>query len=222
MQQRLAQLGYQLTVNSRFDRATADAVAEFQRANSLYVDGVIGEDTLNRLFSPKARGPLNDAPATAAPGVGAAEAPAASALTLINYDDELLGSLRRNQLLLCHDPDTGLQFSLTVYSVLAKHVSAEPATRQDAQIMLRVFGGKQTLKEQAFCVQLPDGRWTLCAASSMPRDRSSVNNGFNGRVDVYFMRRVDDVRQDDHKAALRHQDVIRALWRELRGSGMPW
>ena len=57
LQDALYQLGY-MTVNDitgSFDSATFSAVQEFQRTNGLTVDGVAGNDTLQRLYSSAAR-----------------------------------------------------------------------------------------------------------------------------------------------------------------------
>jgi cell wall-associated NlpC family hydrolase len=57
-QQRLKELGYLKKVTSFFGTETADAVKAFQKRNNLTVDGKAGENTLNLIYSPQAKGPV--------------------------------------------------------------------------------------------------------------------------------------------------------------------
>ena len=57
MQKRLAQLGfYEAEITDKFDDTTRKAVIAFQKANKLTADGVVGEKTLKKMFSPEAIG----------------------------------------------------------------------------------------------------------------------------------------------------------------------
>ncbi len=55
VQQRLKELGYMSSVTGYFGSATEKAVRNFQSTNRLGVDGKVGAQTLNRLFSSSAR-----------------------------------------------------------------------------------------------------------------------------------------------------------------------
>ncbi|MBQ8957070.1 MAG: peptidoglycan-binding protein [Bacteroidales bacterium] len=57
MQKRLKQLGfYDEEITDNFDESTRKAVKAFQKANKLKVDGVVGEKTMEKMFSPEAIG----------------------------------------------------------------------------------------------------------------------------------------------------------------------
>lgn len=49
LQAKLAYIGYQIIIDGIFGEETLKIVEEFQRANNLYVDGIVGAQTMNKL-----------------------------------------------------------------------------------------------------------------------------------------------------------------------------
>lgn len=49
LQAKLAYIGYQITIDGIFGEETLKIVEEFQRANDLYIDGIVGTQTMNKL-----------------------------------------------------------------------------------------------------------------------------------------------------------------------------
>ena len=58
IQERLVELGYEVTVNGNFDDLTEDAVSGFQRWNDLLVTGIVDKTTYSILFSEDAKSPV--------------------------------------------------------------------------------------------------------------------------------------------------------------------
>ncbi|MGI6215113.1 MAG: peptidoglycan-binding protein [Christensenellales bacterium] len=92
IEQRLKDLGYfSGTPNTVFDADTFNAVLAFQRKNSLKVDGIVGYDTWNRLFSSSAissGGTVVPPPSTTTPPVLPTDPPKINTAGRLQYNYE--------------------------------------------------------------------------------------------------------------------------------------
>lgn len=54
IQQRLKELGYKIKITNKYDETTRKAVIDFQERNKILVDGVVGVNTLKKMYSKNA------------------------------------------------------------------------------------------------------------------------------------------------------------------------
>ena len=233
LQKRLKELGYLTgSVDGSYGKQTRTAVREFQRMNSLHVDGIAGKKTLQALESStaiSANGLLQsgNGEGTGTEATAKAETPKTSSTTtvsvpvgsvkLLHWFNDVKPTLKNGQTLLLVDPTTGISWKLRIYSC-GRHCDSEPLTAEDTANMIQAFGGKNTWNQQAVYVQLPSGTWTIGSTHDMPHDSGSIkDNNFSGHLCVHFLRDMEECEKNDPKYGVANQKTIRAFWKELTG-----
>ena len=215
MQKALADLGYSLSVNGRFDTATHQAVVAFQRQNGLPASGIANSLTQSKLFSGSAK--RYDAAAEGVDTTGAkGGGPSSGQVKLLHWYDDVKKSVSTGQQLSIYHPGSGLNFKLRVYSRGA-HADSEPLTLRDTQLMNKAFG-PPSWNINIVYVKLPDGRWTMAAMHNRPHLSGNIkDNGFDGHLCVHFLRDLDEVTKNDPNYGLSNQKAIRKAWERLTG-----
>lgn len=214
LQNRLAELGYPVTLNGKYDGTTHNAVVAFQQRNNLVISGIANGATQAALYASTAKSyatPVNELPA----GTGWMERP--SNVQLLWWYDEVKVSAKSGQNVLVYDPETGLSWNIKLYS-LGHHADSQPASWQDTQIMNRSFG-KTSWDCHPVFVKLPDGRWTLAAMHNYPHLYGSIsNNGFGGHLCIHFLREYSEcIAAGDSNYGVQMQDAIRKYWKAMTG-----
>ena len=214
LQNRLAELGYPVTLNGKYDGTTHNAVVAFQQRNSLVISGIANGATQSALYASTAK-PYSTPVETLPEGTGWMAAP--SGVQLLWWYDEVKVSVKSGQNVLVYDPETGLSWNIKLYS-LGHHADSQPATWQDTQIMNRSFGSTSWDCHPVF-VQLPDGRWTLAAMHNYPHLYGSItNNGFGGHLCIHFLREYSEcIAAGDSNYGVQMQDTIRKYWKAMTG-----
>lgn len=214
LQNRLAELGYPVTLNGKYDGTTHNAVVAFQQRNNLVISGIANGATQAALYASTAKSyatPVDELPA----GTGWMERP--SNVQLLWWYDEVKVSAKSGQNVLVYDPETGLSWNIKLYS-LGHHADSQPASWQDTQIMNRSFG-KTSWDCHPVFVKLPDGRWTLAAMHNYPHLYGSIsNNGFGGHLCIHFLREYSEcIAAGDSNYGVQMQDAIRKYWKAMTG-----
>ena len=214
LQNRLAELGYPVTLNGKYDGTTHNAVVAFQQRNNLVISGIANGATQSALYASTAK-PYSTPVETLPEGTGWMAAP--SGVQLLWWYDEVKVSVKSGQNVLVYDPETGLSWNIKLYS-LGHHADSQPATWQDTQIMNRSFGSTSWDCHPVF-VQLPDGRWTLAAMHNYPHLYGSItNNGFGGHLCIHFLREYSEcIAAGDSNYGVQMQDTIRKYWKAMTG-----
>ena len=221
MQKRLNELGYTVSADGLFGIGTYNAVAAFQRQNGLRSDGVAGVQTLNRLHSEQATGVSG---ATAAPtetagtvtsgsGSSAFRAPSASEVRYANWYTEIRSRARQMPDVTIYDPDTGLHYSLHMFS-LGKHADSEPPTAEDAAIMNQVCG-ENNWTPKAVWVIFSDGRVYLASTHSHGHEVDHTSgNDLVGHICLHFPRVMSEA-EATGPYAVSHQKAILREWERI-------
>lgn len=151
-QQRLFDLGYvQFRATGKYGEMTYEGVAEFQAANGIAIDGQLGENTFERLFSPAAkRAPING---TIQRVVGAglmATAKKFGRTEEWSVIDEKI--------------PVGTSVTITDFNTLAKfkvkrmggenHADVAPVSAEDANTLTTCFGGGETWEKRPMLVKI--------------------------------------------------------------------
>ena len=216
MQTALKALGYTVTVNGSFDETTYDAVVQFQMRNNLTVDGAAGPATQSVLYSSSAKGADAEPCLVLSDSDGKMTAPDTSQIQLLHWYNVVKPSLSSGSKLLIYDPDTGLSWTLRVYS-RGHHADCEPLTLKDTLIMRKSFK-KTSWTVQVVYVQLPDGRWTMATMHNRPHLSGSISdNGFDGHMCVHFLRDLSECQANDPDYGMTNQTTLRTAWKALTG-----
>lgn len=219
MQKALLELGYQLSVNSRYDVPTHQAVVGFQQRNGLPITGVANAVTQAAIFSSNAKG--FDTPVEQlAAGEGKGEGPSSGQVQLLHWFNDVKKNASAGQKVTVHHPVSGISFTIRFYS-MGKHADSEPATWRDTQLMNRAFGTPSWNINTVY-VKLPDGRWTLASMHNRPHLTGAVSdNGFGGHLCVHFLRDMDEVNRNDPDYGASNQRSIRKAWQNMTGEVVP-
>ena len=221
LQQALVNLKYTLTVNSKYDSATVEAVKLFQKLNGLGVDGVAGTKTIAKLFSGNC---VTGDTVVTDPGSGTQYGssgpitpPSTSQIKLLHWFDDIKPSLKNGDKLLVYDPATGISWTLRVYS-RGRHADSEPLTQADTDAMYVAFGYQNTWSQKPVYVQLPSGVWTIASTHNVPHLSGSIkDNGFDGHLCVHFLRDMEEAKKNDPNYGVSNQNTIRSHWKKITG-----
>lgn len=239
LQKALISLGFLSgKADGKFGKQTQKAVTAFQKANKLKADGLAGKKTLKAIekacskLAGQSAGSTSSggqqsagtgASSTSQTGTGsgtptaAASVPSLGSVKLLHWFNDVKPSLRTGQQLLIVDPQSGISWTLKLYS-LGRHADAEPLTAQDTANMKQAFGGKNTWNQKAVYVRLPSGVWTIGSTHDMPHMSGSISdNNFNGHLCVHFLRDMDECKKNDPNYGVSNQETIRNFWKSLTG-----
>lgn len=210
-----------------FGKNTLNAVKKFQKSKKLTADGLAGKKTLVALekavsdSTPKSSSSPKPT-ATPKPSSGNdlnehISPPAASALKLLHWFNDIKPSLSNGQKLLIYEPGSGLSWTLRIMS-RGRHCDAEPLTAKDTRTMIKAFGGSNTWSQKAVFVKLPDGVWTIGSTHDMPHDSGTIkDNDFNGHLCVHFLRDMAEAKKNDPSYGVANQETIRKYWKKWTG-----
>lgn len=88
----------------------------------------------------------------------------------------------------------------------AFHADCEPLTKEDAQIMYQIYGGKWSWIPRA-CIVDVNNRKIAASFTSMPHDIQKItDNNFNGHFDIHFLnskRHKDGTINQDHQEQIK-------------------
>ena len=226
MQQRLADLKYNVTVTGIYDTATYNAVLAFQRRNYLTPDGIAGKQTQSKIYSDgcvtgDTTIPEEDGSLEGLTGNGGGPSSTSQVKWLMWYDD-VKPALKNGQVIRVYEPTTNSSYNVWVYA-RGKHLDCEPYTSEDAAILRAIWGGN-SWNEKPVYVLLPNGTWCIASTFSMPHQQNPIkDNNFDGHVCIHFPRTMEEtIAAGDTKNGVRHQNDIRKHWLALTGENITW
>lgn len=173
IQRRLKELGYfDGAIGGNYLSRTKSAVAAFQLANGLQVDGICDKVTYGKLFSENAESVHTD------------DRPA-YAKEMDWFKSDIQKIFPKGLTVRVVDVDTGLSWYEQRRGG-SNHADVQPLTKEDTEKLKRAYGGKWAWTRRAIWVIIND---TAYAASmnGMPHGGSSIkNNGFDGHHCIHF------------------------------------
>lgn len=195
LQQRLQALGYYTdSIDSEYGYLTMEAVSAFQRANGLTVNGTANPATLRKLISSGAVG-KNDV--VYRPGTIKTER--------LDWFEEGQTLFPRRAVIQVKDVRTGLIFKAQVlYGT--NHLDAEPLTKADTAILLRINGGSHfSWRRRPMLVKYKGHVYAASIYSEPHGEQLIMDNNFDGQFCLHFYGSMthgtDEVKQD-------HQECI--------------
>ncbi|MDD6049861.1 MAG: peptidoglycan-binding protein [Clostridiales bacterium] len=217
LQQKLADLDYDVQVTGTYDAQTIQAVRSFQSINGLSVDGVAGKNTQTKLYSGTAKR-FPAGPEGAIYGsMGYVAAPAKSQIKLLHWANDIKSTLSNGQALLAYDPATGISWSLTIIA-RGRHCDVEPSTKADTAAMNAAFGGKVTWTPKPVYIRLPSGTCTVATTHNVPHGINPIkDNDFEGQNCVHFLRDMSEAEKNDPDYGVTNQKALRQFWYDLTG-----
>lgn len=191
VQQRLTDLGYiHFRATGLYGDMTYEGVADFQERNGLRVDGIIGESTLEKIFAPQAKRAAINPRIIRTVGPGALELP------------EEYGKLSNwqtvNQLFPVGETVRVRDFNTNRTWQMKRtggenHADVQPVSQEDADELLKCFGGAYTWEKRAMLVEI-QGELYAASLFGMPDSGDGVENiGTNGSFCLYFWESQSDV-----------------------------
>ena len=215
MQKALADLGYPLSVNGRYDIPTHQAVVSFQQRNSLPITGIANPTSQSAMFSKNAKGYSTPVSSLGA-GEGKGGGPSTGSVKLLHWFDDVKKSASSGQQATVYSPSGNTSFKIRFYS-MGHHADSEPLTWRDTQLMNRAFG-TPSWNINIVYVKLPDGRWTMAAMHNRPHLTGALlDNGFGGHLCIHFLRDTDEVNRNDPDYGASNQRALRKAWLSLTG-----
>ena len=183
IQMRLRDLGYfNYKVTGYYGTYTKQAVKDFQKENNITADGIIGAETLEILYSSKAKRLeqqkelANRMVPTFASGFKYGE--------MLNWFDKVQYIIPRQTTFKVFDVNTQRSFYM-IRTGGYNHADSEPKTAKDAQIIKEIWGGWSWARRAV--VVMVDGYAIAASMHGMPHafDRWP-DNGMSGHVCVHF------------------------------------
>ena len=206
LQEKLLDLDYfKASPTGYYGKLTVAAVTDFQKQYKLNPDGIAGEQTLSVIDQILARGKLT----SRSGGHGTV---AALAWDVVNPLWPV-GTTAH-----VYDIDTGLYFTAwREFGTL--HADVEPLTKQDTEIMRRIYSGSWSWSRRAIIVEL-GGRYIAASMNGMPHGQEKIlDNDFHGQFCIHFL---DSRLHKNHKSDPGHQSmVLRAARAGLAGLARP-
>ena len=217
LQQKLAELDYDVQVTGTYDSQTLQAVRSFQILNGLSVDGVAGKNTQTKLYSGAAKRFPTGPDGAIYGSMGYVAAPAKSQIKLLHWANDIKNTVAYGQALLAYDPATGISWSLTIIA-RGRHCDVEPSTKADTAAMNAAFGGEVTWTPKPVYIRLPNGTWTVATTHNVPHGVNPIaDNDFEGQNCVHFLRDMSETEKNDPDYGVTNQKALRQFWYELTG-----
>lgn len=183
VQDRLRALGYfRYKASGYFVSMTQQSILSFQKKNSLTQDGLIGEETLQALYSAgvqrnaivEVKTP-EEKPSTVRPREYGETTPWS----------EISPMIAANHQFLIIDFSSQLYFN-AVRVGGTNHLEFEPANAEEGQKLLKIFGGQTSYEKRACIVQVGD-RYFAASFCGMPHGTATVaDNTLGGQFCLYF------------------------------------
>ncbi|HZJ83480.1 MAG TPA: peptidoglycan-binding domain-containing protein [Clostridia bacterium] len=204
LQMRLRDLGYfNYKVTGYYAEATRGAVALFQEENGLVVDGTVGPDTKDILYSSKARrhtampNEVNEFLPASRGGVSTFGA-------MVDWFSQGQYLFPRGEDAKVTDLNTGRSFSMRRTGG-TYHADSEPVTEADSETIKSIWGG-WSWDRRAVIVEVGGAR-IAASMHGMPHAFDRLpNNGMSGHVCIHFYKSRTHVRNKedaDHQAMVR-------------------
>jgi len=219
LQSRLRDLGYYTyKITGYFGAFTRDAVMHFQRVNDLMVDGTVGPETLEFLYSNKAiRRPIEEERMAAETARlkaeqearAKAEAAARAKANKLPQKGELWDwftkvnkAFPRGTKVQVMDLRTGATFYVIRIGG-TNHADVIPATKADTAKFKKTFGGQWSWARRAVLVRLGK-TWVAASINGYPHGNTPTrSNDMNGHVCVHFLNsktHIRNAKDRDHQA----------------------
>jgi peptidoglycan hydrolase-like protein with peptidoglycan-binding domain len=203
LQMRLRDLGYfNYKVTGYYGDATRASVSTFQDENALAVDGTIGPDTSEYLYSSDAKRKL--VLATAATDYLTASRGGTSSLgTLVEWFSQGQYIFRRGDIATVTDLYTGRTFSMKRTGG-TNHADSEPVSSADAAVIKSIWGGWSWTR-RPIIVEI-HGLKIAASMHGMPHAYDRIgNNGMTGHVCIHFYKSRTHV---NNKQCPQHQRCV--------------
>ncbi len=183
VQDRLRALGYfRYKASGYFVSMTQQSILSFQKKNSLTQDGLIGDETLQAMYSAgvqrnaivEVKTP-EEKPSTVRPREYGETTPWS----------EVNPMIAANQQFLVIDFSSQLYFN-AVRVGGTNHLEFEPANAEEGQKLLKIFGGQTSYEKRACIVQIGD-RYFAASFCGMPHGAATISdNTLGGQFCLYF------------------------------------
>ena len=183
VQDRLRALGYfRYKASGYFVSMTQQSILSFQKKNSLTQDGLIGEETLQAMYSAgvqrnaivEVKTP-EEKPSTVRPREYGETTPWS----------EVNPMIAANQQFPVIDFSSQLYFN-AVRVGGTNHLEFEPANAEEGQKLLKIFGGQTSYEKRACIVQIGD-RYFAASFCGMPHGAATISdNTLGGQFCLYF------------------------------------
>lgn len=205
LQMRLKDLGYyNYKVTAYYGSVTADAVRSFQEKNGLSVDGVVGQQTFELLYSTEA---IRYTPSPSQVS-GLLPISRGGSYTLIGTMVDWFSSgqyiFRRGDTAKVTDVNTRISFYMKRTGG-SYHADCEPISKADANKIKQIWGG-WSWKRRAVIVEV-NGARIAASMHGMPHAYDFIaNNGMQGHVCIHFYKsrtHIHNSQDPDHQAMVR-------------------
>jgi len=185
IQERLRDLGYYpYKITGQFGSVTHNAVTIFQQTNGLTLDGIVGGQTAEVLFSRDAKRLSSNNLRMPTPS------PTPKPIQY-TYGELLEWSVGKNYMsrgskFRIRDFYTGLEY----YAIMVggyNHCDFEPATKEDCATLKKTYGGVWQWTRRPVLVRL-NNRWYAGSINGMPHGYETIpNNGMDGQVCLHLL-----------------------------------
>ena len=221
LQSRLRDLGYYTyKITGFFGSFTKDAVAHFQRVNKLMVDGTVGPETLDFLYSNKAvRRPIEEERLAAEAArikaeqdtLAKAKAAAAAKANALPKKGELWDwfkkvnkAIPRGSKFRVMDLRTGITYNMVRVGG-SLHADVEPATKDDCAKFKKTYGGTWSYSRRPVLVRI-GSTWVAASTNGQPHGYETVaNNNMKGQVCIHFLNsrtHIRNAKDSDHQTCV--------------------
>lgn len=187
LQLRLKDLGYyNYKITNYFGSFTEEALWEFQKANGLSKDGVLGNDTYGIVFSNNAiRKPIEAVvkPTPKPKYAGSSKIPKAHLRDWFSY---VLPRFSRRETAKVYDVLTGISYNVVRVGG-SNHADVEPATALDCAKLKSTYGGTWSWDRRAIVIRI-DGEYIAASTNGYPHGYETIaGNDMNGQICVHFL-----------------------------------
>ena len=193
---RLIELGYMSgTPSSTFDTAVYNAVRWFQNSNSLSADGIVGKQTLAKLYTTScltADGASAGKPdQVASEASGSSYKPSISKIQTIDWSNDTYfnrktGIFRDGAYATVSDVATGITYRVRRRGGY-NHADVEPVTSYDTWQMYRIYNQTWKWDRRSVVVTFSNGVSSAASINGMPHGESSItDNGMDGHTCIHF------------------------------------
>lgn len=205
LQMRLRDLGYyNYKITGSFGALTESAVMDFQKANRLAVDGVIGPQTSELLYSNGVKRKPATQAAKAPPPSPTPKSSIPSFGKLVEWS-QVHKAFPRGDTAKVVDLWTGISYNVTRVGG-SLHADVEPSTKADTKKLKNAYGGAWSWDRRPVIVRI-GGEWIAASTNGMPHGYETVGgNGMDGQVCIHFLNSKTHIRglkDSDHQAMVK-------------------